>query len=96
MNELETSLNLILALVAGQGGIVYIISWLKDALNAKDTWAWILTMIILALYTAITTVTTGLIDPKSVTSLSDGIIAFLTVLVASQAHYSSLKREGKL
>jgi len=86
--------NMVIALIVAFGGIVPIVSFLKDKLNTPPRYSQMLAVGVCVVYTILSMILQGVIAPESLTMANMGT-TFVAVLTASQAEYQRVQRAGE-
>lgn len=86
--------TIIVALIAGVGGTVPLVNWLKSVLNLSGRGAQLLAVGVSILFATATAIAQGFISPDTLTPENYATI-ILAVLTASQFEYSRINRKNQ-
>ena len=90
--NLQEFATYVFAILAGMGGVVPVVNWLKNKLNATGFWALLLTVVSSVVFGILSLWQNGDLLPGSV-SWSNFSELVLTVFFASQVYYRLIKGE---
>lgn len=85
---------LIVALIAGVGGTVPVVNWIKSALDLSGRAAQLLAVGVSILFATATAIVQGLISPDALTPENYATI-ILAVITASQVEYSRINKKNQ-